>query len=132
MAPAFSVGMLHARTWSLDVTAAVSMQFTGTIPANLGELTNLYFLDFSNNRRAAGSDCCLQVMLTIGRGQHGSTYGGNPVAAKVAIAALQVGELVHMQLHYVVVELHSVPAASCGCVPLSARRLCAGSIFAPR
>ena len=31
-----------------------------------------------------------QVMLTIGRGQHGSTYGGNPVAARVAKAALQV------------------------------------------
>jgi ornithine--oxo-acid transaminase len=30
------------------------------------------------------------VMLTIGRGQHGSTYGGNPVAARVATAALQV------------------------------------------
>ena len=29
-------------------------------------------------------------MLTIGRGQHGSTYGGNPVAARVALAALQV------------------------------------------
>jgi acetylornithine/succinyldiaminopimelate/putrescine aminotransferase len=29
-------------------------------------------------------------MLTIGRGQHGSTYGGNPVAAKVALAALRV------------------------------------------
>mmetsp|Transcript_15087 Transcript_15087/g.44472 ORF Transcript_15087/g.44472 Transcript_15087/m.44472 type:complete len:394 (-) Transcript_15087:534-1715(-) len=31
-----------------------------------------------------------EVMLTIGRGQHGSTYGGNPIAAKVAMAALQV------------------------------------------
>jgi ornithine--oxo-acid transaminase len=30
-----------------------------------------------------------EVMLTIGRGQHGSTYGGNPVAAKVATAALK-------------------------------------------
>jgi ornithine--oxo-acid transaminase len=29
-------------------------------------------------------------MLTIGRGEHGSTYGGNPVAARVAMAALQV------------------------------------------
>ena len=29
-------------------------------------------------------------MLTIGRGQHGSTYGGNPLATKVATAALQV------------------------------------------
>ena len=29
------------------------------------------------------------VMLAIQRGQHGSTYGGNPVAAKVATAALQ-------------------------------------------
>lgn len=32
----------------------------------------------------------MQIMLTIGRGQHGSTYGGNPIAAKVAIASLQV------------------------------------------
>ncbi len=31
-----------------------------------------------------------EIMLTIGRGQHGSTYGGNPIAAKVAMAALQV------------------------------------------
>ena len=31
-----------------------------------------------------------EVMLTIGRGQHGSTYGGNPVAARVAVAALEV------------------------------------------
>lgn len=31
-----------------------------------------------------------EVMLTIGRGQHGSTYGGNPVAARVAMAALKV------------------------------------------
>ncbi len=34
-----------------------------------------------------------EVMLTIGRGQHGSTYGGNPVAARVAMAALQVPSL---------------------------------------
>jgi len=33
-----------------------------------------------------------EIMLTIGRGQHGSTYGGNPVAARVAIASLQVGQ----------------------------------------
>ena len=38
----------------------------------------------------------VQVMLTIGRGQHGSTYGGNPVAARVAKAALEV--LVEEQL----------------------------------
>ncbi|MEW5304606.1 MAG: hypothetical protein WDW36_007206 [Sanguina aurantia] len=31
-----------------------------------------------------------EVMLTIKRGQHGSTYGGNPVAARVGLAALQV------------------------------------------
>ncbi|EFN56647.1 hypothetical protein CHLNCDRAFT_57535 [Chlorella variabilis] len=31
-----------------------------------------------------------EIMLTIGRGQHGSTYGGNPVAARVAVASLQV------------------------------------------
>ncbi|GGH72392.1 ornithine--oxo-acid transaminase [Phaeocystidibacter marisrubri] len=30
------------------------------------------------------------VMLTIQPGQHGSTFGGNPVAAQVAIAALEV------------------------------------------
>lgn len=38
----------------------------------------------------------MQIMLTIGRGQHGSTYGGNPVAARVARAAL--GVLVDEQL----------------------------------
>ncbi len=32
------------------------------------------------------------VMLVIKPGQHGSTFGGNPVAAKVAMAALQVIE----------------------------------------
>ncbi|PVU97362.1 hypothetical protein BB561_000571 [Smittium simulii] len=31
-----------------------------------------------------------QVMLTIKPGEHGSTYGGNPIAAETAIAALQV------------------------------------------
>ncbi|HTN46076.1 MAG TPA: ornithine--oxo-acid transaminase [Flavipsychrobacter sp.] len=31
-----------------------------------------------------------EIMLTIQPGQHGSTYGGNPLACKVAIAALQV------------------------------------------
>lgn len=32
------------------------------------------------------------IMLTIKPGQHGSTFGGNPVAAKVAVSALQVLE----------------------------------------
>ena len=31
-----------------------------------------------------------EVMLTIKPGEHGSTFGGNPVAAKVAIAALDI------------------------------------------
>ncbi len=30
------------------------------------------------------------IMLTIQPGEHGSTYGGNPIAARVAIAALEV------------------------------------------
>jgi ornithine--oxo-acid transaminase len=30
------------------------------------------------------------IMLTIGPGEHGSTYGGNPLASKIAIAALEV------------------------------------------
>lgn len=30
------------------------------------------------------------IMLTIKPGEHGSTYGGNPLGSKVAIAALQV------------------------------------------
>jgi len=33
-----------------------------------------------------------EVMLTIKPGQHGSTYGGNPIAARVGMAALQVLE----------------------------------------
>ncbi|TRY59406.1 hypothetical protein DNTS_004312 [Danionella cerebrum] len=36
--------------------------------------------------------CDDEVMLTIKPGEHGSTYGGNPVACSVAIAALQVLE----------------------------------------
>jgi ornithine--oxo-acid transaminase len=31
-----------------------------------------------------------EIMLTIKPGEHGSTYGGNPVAAKVAVTALEV------------------------------------------
>lgn len=31
-----------------------------------------------------------QVMLSIGPGEHGSTYGGNPLGAAVAVAALEV------------------------------------------
>lgn len=31
-----------------------------------------------------------EIMLTIQPGEHGSTYGGNPIAGKVAIAALDV------------------------------------------
>ncbi len=34
--------------------------------------------------------CDDPVMLTIKPGEHGSTYGGNPLACKVAIAALQI------------------------------------------
>lgn len=34
--------------------------------------------------------CDDEIMLTIKPGQHGSTFGGNPVAAKVAVAALEV------------------------------------------
>ncbi|CAB1416693.1 unnamed protein product [Pleuronectes platessa] len=36
--------------------------------------------------------CDDEVMLTIKPGEHGSTYGGNPVACQVAIAALEVME----------------------------------------
>lgn len=31
-----------------------------------------------------------EVMLCIGPGEHGSTYGGNPLACKVAMVSLQV------------------------------------------
>ncbi|XP_061787822.1 ornithine aminotransferase, mitochondrial [Nerophis lumbriciformis] len=36
--------------------------------------------------------CDDEIMLTIKPGEHGSTYGGNPIACRVAIAALQVME----------------------------------------
>lgn len=32
-----------------------------------------------------------EIMLTIRPGQHGSTYGGNPLACKIATEALNVG-----------------------------------------
>ncbi|MDR3607435.1 MAG: ornithine--oxo-acid transaminase [Oligoflexia bacterium] len=34
--------------------------------------------------------CRSEIMLTIHPGEHGSTYGGNPLACRVAIAALEV------------------------------------------
>lgn len=34
--------------------------------------------------------CDNEIMMTIKPGEHGSTYGGNPIACKVAIAALEV------------------------------------------
>jgi ornithine--oxo-acid transaminase len=34
--------------------------------------------------------CDDEIMLTIKSGQHGSTYGGNPLACRVAMAALEV------------------------------------------
>ena len=34
--------------------------------------------------------CDDEIMMTIHPGEHGSTYGGNPLACKVAITALQV------------------------------------------
>ena len=34
--------------------------------------------------------CNDEIMMTIKAGEHGSTYGGNPLACKVAIAALEV------------------------------------------
>lgn len=36
--------------------------------------------------------CNDDIMLTIKPGEHGSTYGGNPLGAKIAITALQVLE----------------------------------------
>lgn len=37
-----------------------------------------------------------EIMLTIKPGEHGSTYGGNPLAAKVAMAALDVLKEEHL------------------------------------
>lgn len=34
--------------------------------------------------------CDDDIMLTIKPGEHGSTYGGNPLGCRVAIAALEV------------------------------------------
>lgn len=45
------------------------------------------------------------VMLTIKPGEHGSTYGGNPVACRVAIAALEVN--ISQQFNFVVVFVHA-------------------------
>lgn len=37
-----------------------------------------------------------EIMLTIKAGEHGSTYGGNPLACKVSVTALQVLQDEHM------------------------------------
>lgn len=40
-----------------------------------------------------------EIMLTINPGEHGSTYGGNPLACKVAMTALQVLKDENMAAH---------------------------------
>lgn len=45
-----------------------------------------------------GSD---EIILTIKPGQHGSTFGGNPLGSKVALAALKVRKCVKGALFYV-------------------------------
>jgi ornithine--oxo-acid transaminase len=37
-----------------------------------------------------GFSVCSEVMTCIHPGEHGSTYGGNPIAAAVGIASLEV------------------------------------------
>lgn len=39
--------------------------------------------------------CDDEIMMTIKPGEHGSTFGGNPIACRVAIAALQVSVKAH-------------------------------------
>lgn len=58
-----------------------------------------------------------EVMLTVGRGQHGSTYGGNPVAAKVATAALQVRSLAPQT------RMRAPPSAGTAAMSFAAHRL---------
>lgn len=38
-----------------------------------------------------------EIMMTIKPGEHGSTYGGNPIACKVSMAALQVVKDEHLE-----------------------------------
>ena len=47
-------------------------------------------------RQVSAVLCDDEVMLTIKPGEHGSTYGGNPVACQVAMAALEVSDKVHL------------------------------------
>jgi ornithine--oxo-acid transaminase len=39
-------------------------------------------------------------MLLIKPGQHGSTYGGNPLGSRVAIEALKVGDFLHLFINF--------------------------------
>lgn len=45
---------------------------------------------FSSTLQISAVLCDDPIMLNIKPGQHGSTYGGNPVACKIAIEALNV------------------------------------------
>ena len=60
---------------------------------------NLSSLPFSSGKALSGGVFPVSavladdpVMLTIKPGEHGSTYGGNPLGCKVAMAALDVLE----------------------------------------
>ncbi|XP_067996577.1 ornithine aminotransferase, mitochondrial isoform X2 [Melanerpes formicivorus] len=62
----------------------------GVIVPDQGYLTGVRELCTKHNISAVLCDD--EVMLTIKPGEHGSTYGGNPLACRVAIAALEVIE----------------------------------------
>ena len=49
-----------------------------------------------------------EIMLTIKPGEHGSTFGGNPLAARVAVAALEVVKMKNSQKMLIVLERYSV------------------------
>ncbi|KAM6106028.1 ornithine aminotransferase, mitochondrial isoform 2-T2 [Pterocles gutturalis] len=62
----------------------------GVVVPDKGYLTGVR--DLCTKHNVSAVLCDDEVMLTIKPGEHGSTYGGNPLACRVAIAALEVIE----------------------------------------
>ena len=90
--------------------------------------------DFSGSGLRAGR---AQIMLCIKPGQHGSTYGGNPVAAKVALAALKVlvragpsSAALHTYFAYQSLQKGLAGLPSCTCVCRGSSLQC--RVFASR
>ena len=87
----FEFGLTPAPNPALDITLTLTLTLNLTLTLILTLILTLTLTEKALSGGMYPVSAVLandEVMLTIKPGQHGSTYGGNPVAAKVTIACM--------------------------------------------